>query len=279
LDRLGWAAGFAFRSYGLRIGIRVSQPGFLETLSDTLPPVWDPAASPVVDSLYSLRLADSGARPGTRQYHLLYAGAGLLARTTDLREVLRVLNAHLYDSIAALAPRHVFVRAGAVGWRGEAILLPGRGASGKTRLVAALVRAGATYYSDEYAVLDARGRVHPYPRPLPLDEEPGGRPEKGGVTSSGSGIGRRSLPVGLIVLTRYQCGTQWRPRLLSPGQALLALLENAVSVRLRPDLALSALRHVASQAPALRGRRGEAEEIVAFLRSRIGCRGKDSEEK
>jgi hypothetical protein len=31
--------------------------------------------------------------------------------------------------------------------------------------VAELVRAGATYYSDEFAVLDSRGRVHPFPRP------------------------------------------------------------------------------------------------------------------
>jgi hypothetical protein len=32
--------------------------------------------------------------------------------------------------------------------------------SGKTTLVSELIRAGATYYSDEYAVIDERGRVH-----------------------------------------------------------------------------------------------------------------------
>jgi len=68
--------------------------------------------------------------------------------------------------VAEMAPRRLFVHAGVVGWRGQAIIIPGRTFTGKTTLVAALVKAGATYYSDEYAVLDVRGRVHPYARPL-----------------------------------------------------------------------------------------------------------------
>ena len=32
----------------------------------------------------------------------------------------------------------------------------------------ALGRAGALYYSDEYAPLDGEGFVHPYPKPLSL---------------------------------------------------------------------------------------------------------------
>jgi hypothetical protein len=42
------------------------------------------------------------------------------------------------------------------------MVLPGKSFAGKTTLVAALVRAGAEYWSDEYAVLDANGDVHPY---------------------------------------------------------------------------------------------------------------------
>ena len=58
------------------------------------------------------------------------------------------------------------MHAGVVGWKGWALVLPGKSGAGKTTLVAELIRAGATYYSDEYAVLDERGRVHPYARPL-----------------------------------------------------------------------------------------------------------------
>src|SRR4051812_39632385 len=126
LNRLGWAAGLSFRSYGLRLGIRVNQPEILEQLPGYLPPGWKPAASPIVDGLYSLRVGGAGARPGLRQFHLLYAGAGRLARTLDLDEAFRSLEEHLHLYVAAYAPRHVFVRAGVVGWQGQAILLPGR---------------------------------------------------------------------------------------------------------------------------------------------------------
>ena len=57
------------------------------------------------------------------------------------------------------------MHAGAVAWRDRGIVIPGRSHSGKTTLVRALVEA-ARYYSDEFAVLDPQGRLHPYPLPL-----------------------------------------------------------------------------------------------------------------
>ena len=55
--------------------------------------------------------------------------------------------------ISVLFPDPVFPTI--VTWgRGRAIVIPGRTFSGKSTLVAELVRAGATYYSDEYAVED-----------------------------------------------------------------------------------------------------------------------------
>ena len=50
-----------------------------------------------------------------------------------------------------------------VGCGGGALLLPGGSFTGKTTLVGALVRAGAVYYSDQYALLDEDGLIHPYP--------------------------------------------------------------------------------------------------------------------
>jgi predicted ATPase len=44
--------------------------------------------------------------------------------------------------VATEAPRRVFVHAGVVGWKGQAILVPGRSYSGKTTLIAALMKAG-----------------------------------------------------------------------------------------------------------------------------------------
>ena len=68
--------------------------------------------------------------------------------------------------MAEFARRRVFLHAGAVAWNGLGIVIPGGTMSGKTSLVRELLQAGALYYSDEYAVLDDLGRLHPYPQPL-----------------------------------------------------------------------------------------------------------------
>src|SRR5579875_714636 len=89
------------------------------------------------------------------------------------------------------------VHAGAVAWHGCGILLPGKTHAGKSSLVAELVRRGATYYSDEYALIDGEGRLHPYPRPLLLRH---GSPEQTPVTCEelGGRTGRGSVPVRCI---------------------------------------------------------------------------------
>jgi hypothetical protein len=91
-----------------------------------------------------------------------------LAGPVDLRLALGILDAQLRMHIALHAPNHVFVHAGVVGLGERAIVLPGRSFAGKTTLVAALVQAGAEYWSDEYAVLDADGLVYPYAKPLSM---------------------------------------------------------------------------------------------------------------
>jgi hypothetical protein len=265
MDRFRWTAGISFASYGLRIGIRVDNPAVLDLLADRLPPGWKPSTSTVVDRLYSVIAGGLATRANVRLFNLLYAGAVRVARTRELPELLEALESDLQLYVAEMAQRRLFVHAGVVGWEGRAIVLPGRSFSGKSTLVAALVRAGATYYSDEYAVFDARGFVHPYPRPLALRRDEGGRTERLAVAALGGRCGDKPLPVGLVAVTEYRAGALWRPRPLSPGQATLALLANTVSIRRQPGIALAKLKQVIAQARALKGLRGEAAGIVAPL--------------
>ena len=72
----------------------------------------------------------------------VYVGARRRARTRDLGEAFAVLESELRQSLAARSRQRTFVHAGVVGWRGQAIVVPGRSRSGKTTLVAELVRAG-----------------------------------------------------------------------------------------------------------------------------------------
>jgi hypothetical protein len=196
-----------------------------------------------------------------------------------LEQLFDPLESDLQMFVAEWARRRIFVHAGVVGWRGQAIVIPGHSLSGKSTLVAALVRAGATYYSDEYAVFDAQGCVHPYARRLSLRTENFGRPVRCDPETLGGRRGAKPLPVGLIAVSQYQSGASWRPRQLSPGQAALALLANTVPARRRPEAALAALQPVVSCAAALKGRRGEADETAAVLLRTLGMssRGPEAE--
>jgi energy-coupling factor transporter ATP-binding protein EcfA2 len=187
-----------------------------------------------------------------------------------LEEVLAALESFLHLLVAVRVRRRRFVRAAVVGWRDNAILILGPPASGKSTLLGALLRAGAAYYSDRYAVLEGKGRVHPYPTPLPagLHLAPGGGKDSGGKFEVKRAT--RPLPVGLVLETRYDAGASGRLRRLSPGESLFALLRYAVDTRLRPEAALAYLHAVAARATALRGRRGEAAEAAAALLKQLG---------
>jgi hypothetical protein len=269
LDRLVWTAGFSFRAYGVRIGLRANSEEALNLATDYLPPDTKPAASPDVERLYSFVLGGEDHGSKLRRFHMLYANEVQLARTFDLDHVLRSLESDSQFYIAEAAPRRVFVHAGVVGWRGQAVLIPGRSLSGKTTLVAELVRAGAVYYSDEYAVLDANGLVHPYTRPLAIREDGNVESKRHSIESLGGVRGKRPLPIALVVVTEYKAGARWRPRRLSAGQGALALLNNSVSIMSRPETAFPVLKHAASRAPFLKGLRGEANAMVDSILSQL----------
>ncbi len=269
--RLGsdWEDGISFVSHGVRIRIRVSDVTIMERLRSILPPGAKPLLTPEVDSVFSLIVGGTDSNSSRAEDHLCFEGERLLIRTADTNAVFDALESRLHSVVAQRAPEHLFVHAGVVGWRGQAIVFPGRSMSGKSTLVAALVQAGATYYSDEFAVFDTAGRVHPFPRPLSLRDPSAQRPERLSAETLGGHAGTEPLPVGLIVHTFYQKGAHWRPRTLSPGRALLTLLENTVQARTRPAVALATLRQVVERALMLEGKRGDVDTMVLRLFKRI----------
>ena len=262
VDRLGWTAGISFRAYGVRVGVRVNDKQALDQLVDHLPPGWTLSSSPVVDRLYSFKFGGAASRAKLRHFHLLYANDARVGRSLDLPQMMKLFESDLQLFVAEAAPRRVFVHAGVVGWKGQAILIPGRSFTGKTSLVVELVRAGATYFSDEYAVLDTRGFVHPYPRKLWIREKSGLEPERSSIESLGGSSGVKSLPVGLVVVTTYKAGAHWRPSRVTAGKGALALLDNTVSIQRRPELAFPVLSKVAAEATILKGVRGEASSTA-----------------
>jgi len=269
LDRLVWTAGFSITAYGLRIGVRFNRPEAVKCILDYLPPDSRLTRSTLVERLYSFVVGGDEGRDKIQRFHLVYGNDLRIARSLDLEYGLRSFESDLQFFVAEEAPRRVFVHAGAVAWRGRAVVIPGKSFSGKTTLVAELVKAGAVYYSDEYAVLDAQGLVHPYARPLAIRRDRTRESQKHSVESLGGKRGRTPLPVGLVVVTEYRPGARWRPRRLSPGQGALALLNNSVSIKSRPEASFPVLKQTAMRSRFLKSRRGEAQEVADLILSEL----------
>lgn len=271
LDRLGWAAGIAFSSHGVRFGIRTNDPQVIGRLDAFLPPDRKPLSSPVVEELYSLRVAPSDPGTRLRQMNLAYSGVARLERGPDLLLVLEALETDLLLRVSERSSP-IFVDAGAVEWQGGALLILGEPGSGRTTLLQALLAAGAGYLSDRCAILGCTGRVHPYPTRItpPSDRSDGPRER---ISVPVGQVARRSVPVTGILLTEYREGARWRPRLQTAGQALLALMQHAMPARLRPAATLATLRPIAQHATMLRGARGEAAEAAAQVLQRFRTTG------
>lgn len=263
LEQTEWPMAVSVLSYGVRFGVRASDPSFAEGLTSALPPGSERGELTESERLYSLHVEAEGR--SRRPRNTLYVNDAMLARMHSREAILHAFERDVQLYVAEMAADRVFVHAGVVGWKGRAILLPGSSYAGKTTLVAELVRAGADYYSDEYAVLDAGGQVHPYPRRLSIRQAGIAGGQRRRADDLGGRTGTGPLPVSLVLLSQFKSGAEFRPRTLSPGGGILGLLKNCVSARRIPEIVLSTLRHVVSQARVVAGERGEASTVVGEI--------------
>ncbi len=216
------------------------------------------------------------AHPGNAHVHVLVrpqsetdtwcvsGGAFPNVRGCSVSQAVDEVVDRLDIAVSEAASEYVFVHAGAVAWRGRGVVIPGPSHAGKTSLVRALVEAGATYYSDEFAVFDFNGRLHPYARPLAIRDAEGTvsrvtAQELAGVT------GALAVEPGLIVAARFVSGSTWDPKKLTPGQTTLKLFENAIRARDLAEPVLAALAKVARMADGVESERGDAAETARLL--------------
>jgi hypothetical protein len=197
----------------------------------------------------------------------------MLENGEALDDALVLLGGHMMIHVAEHAPEYVFLHAGVVAWEQRALLLPGASHAGKSTLVAELVRAGATYYSDEFALLDSEGRVHPFTRdirmrrpgapdqvPLPLKQLDG---------RSGTG----PIPVAMVVFAEFAEHAQWTPEPVTPGRAVLEMLLHSTPVQRTPDRTLATLSAMMRHARAWRSQRGEAAVAARSLLTALATGG------
>ena len=243
---------------GVRLSIRATGPSRLNALAALLPENREPISASQADCSFGV---EPVLENGIRRYRVLENSepVGLFPSFASAGDCLR---SRVELFMAENSTRYVFVHAGVVGIDGAAVLIPGDSCSGKTSLVARLVEAGAEYFSDEYALLDAEGRVHAYPRSLGVR----GAAAKQYIDPRSLGsVTQMPLRAGLVLLTSYRADGRWRPQRVSAARATLGLLANTLPARRRPAWALHAIRSAVEGSTCLAGARGDAEQIVSQL--------------
>ncbi len=173
-------------------------------------------------------------------------------------------------AVAEFAVGRVFIHAGVIAWKGKAVVIPGRSFHGKTALTLALIKRGAIYYSDEYAVLDADGFLHPFAKMLSVRGEIDDRKQIDyPVEKFGGTAGTEKISVGLVLISQYKARARWNPKLLSPANGVIELLKHTVPIRQNPQFTLEVINKIAKEAVFVKSNRGDvsksADLILRFL--------------
>ena len=255
-----------FEAYGVELRVCATSSELLDRVKPFMPPGWQPRPPAPTQHRLGILEEDDGT-------YSLYNGSIRFSEGQSLELSLVVLDGQIRGHVALESPDKTFIHAGAVAHEGRGIIFPGASFAGKTTLVAALVRAGAVYYSDEFAVFDSDGLLHPYAKPLSLREDPATAQVEHPVEQLGGVAGAEPLELGLAVITYYRPGAEWRPKRISSGAAALGLLSNTVTARSRPDVAMRSITRALEGAIALEGERGEAQEMVGQLLEGVPARG------
>jgi hypothetical protein len=251
----------AFESFGVPVALTTNEPASMDDLRSLVPPHATQCPPDAVQHRLLLRRTAGGA------YDVRYEIRGgetlsehdplaWVATTVNRPFALAMVDSYVHNTVALHAPQHVFVQGAVMAHGGRALVMPGKPLTGRTTLVEALREAGLQYISDEYAVLDQDGRVHPYARPL------NGRPVDVPV---------EPLPVGAVFVTSYWPDARWEPVRRSAGEGLLAVMAHVVGGQERPDLTLTAIKNaLASASLIVESRRGEADDVVRPLLDELG---------
>jgi hypothetical protein len=152
-----------FRAMGHRFAVRSTHAGIGRFVENAYAACASPTESP--GTWYSI-LHDHG----DRDPHALYVDAEPVLRSPVPAPILNHLTWHVNQRAIELSGDRVLLHAAAAAWGDLGIILPGPKDSGKTTLVAGLVKAGFRYLTDEATSIDpASLRLHPYPKPLSID--------------------------------------------------------------------------------------------------------------
>ncbi len=247
---------FAFALGGLSVRVHGVRHAVAEI--DRLLAPWCPRTSRDAVPHLDFSFADA-AQPGHVQVRL---GGKLIATSEAMPYLFTVIQQAVDEAFVDQLTPQAAIHAGVVAFANRAIILPGPSGTGKTSLVEELVRQGAEYCSDEYAIVDSAGFVYPYPRPLMIRDDTG---EQYPTLPAGT-VRACPAPAGLILFLAFEQGQPFETTPLSCSEALLRLLQNTPHVLAQSPHILAPLRAACDSAGVLRhGRRGDKTEAAGVI--------------
>lgn len=259
-----------FQTYGVKIGLRAKMDFLTEIesrLANMLPTGYEKIENSEAEYILSVIQKKNGD-------FQLFKDKKNVANSSSINEFYNFVESEIRLTVAEFAVSRVFLHAGVVAWKGQAIVIPGNSFSGKTTLVAALIKKGFLYYSDEYAIIDEDGYVHPFPKMLSLrgiiDDI---KQVDYTAESLGGKVGFEPLPVGVVLFAQFDplidsninVKLKLDSQLLSDGQGMLEIIKQTIPIRTNPQFVLKVLNKMISRARILKIKRGEAENFVETL--------------
>ena len=262
LNKIEWKTFYAFDSYGVRIGIRSNETEILAKLKERLPFLLPTGFHEIdfaaVEYIFSV-VRDSKIKGNYKIYKNNEDCTTLSG--TDLK--LDSFESQIRLTVAEFAEGYVFLHAGAVRYKETAIIIPAKSFSGKTTLVAEFIRRGFEYYSDEYAVIDRDGFLHPFPKQLSMRGIIDAYQQVDmDVEEFGAVKGEEPIKIGLILISKYKKGARFLPKVVTSGEGIIESIANSVSIRTNPEFVLGVLGKVVNNAKVVKTNRSEAKKFV-----------------
>lgn len=241
-------------TWGVNLSLEWEDPDLDGPLHALKLPTWTPWRDSVEQhGHFKVTKAEDGT--------LAVDGPGLGSATTKTG-LVEALERRMHLFLASQSDQVAYVHAGVIELDGYAVVFPGRSFAGKTTLVLELLKMGVGFLSDEYAIIDPRGRVHPFPRPLSVRLEQGSQRVSFAVSPKTTG----GLPLAAVVSCPFQAQASWDPSVQGgSGQAVLEMLANTVSAREQPRLAMTCLSNAVRAAVFWPSPRGPVEEAAPAI--------------
>ena len=256
-----------FGAFGVTFTLASSDPGLLVQVEESLraffPARLRRSPTPNETNLFRFERNTSGFRL------ISPFGDSRIGGTTE--EFIRHIRSLIRATVASKAAKHIFIHAGVVAVAGRALVIPADSHAGKTTLVRALIAAGAEYYSDEYAVIDRKGMVLPFAKPLSVRGLLDDAHVQTEILAAEEGctVGTEPLPLGWVLLTRFEKGGRWRPRVISSAEGTLLMIPHVIGLADRPKMSLRYLETALEKATIFTTVRGDAgrtaEKILQTL--------------